>query len=98
MPILSTPDFSEICSPRPASSSGSPAFIAPNSSETMKVWVSSRSISSGSRPLAALVIEILDHRQEDQEQGHQHQHEMLRHADTARGAVAADHQRGEQER
>src|SRR5262249_51342663 len=44
MPMLSTPAFSEICSPRPASSSGTPAVTAPNSSDVRKVSVSSASI------------------------------------------------------
>src|SRR5262249_45063389 len=44
MPILSTPAFSEICSPRPASSSGTPAVTAPSSSAVRKVSVSSTSM------------------------------------------------------
>src|ERR1043165_73245 len=95
MPMLSTPAFSEICSPRPASSSGTPAVTAPNRSAVRKVSVISACMALGSDAFAALMVEILDHRQEDQQQCHQHQHEMLRHADAPRGAVAADHQRGE---
>src|SRR5689334_13109304 len=97
MPILSTPAFSEICSPRPASSSGTPAVTAPNSSEVRKASVSNPSIALSPDPLAALVIEIFDHRQEEEQQGHQHQHEMLRHADPARRAVAANHQHREEQ-
>src|SRR5690349_10854785 len=96
MPILSTPAFSETCSPRPASSSGTPAVTAPNSREVRKASVSSPSIDLYSNALAALVIEIFDHRQEEEQQGHQHQHEMLRHANAPRRTVAADHQRREE--
>src|SRR4051812_32585227 len=95
MPMLSTPAFSEICSPKPASSKGTPAVTAPNSSAVRKGWVSRPSISA--HLLAANVIEVFARRQEDQQQRPQHQHEMLRHADSARRTVAADHQRREEE-
>src|SRR5688572_1513847 len=97
MPMLSTPAFSEICSPRPASSSGTPAVTAPNKSVVRKASFN-RTSMSGSDPLAALVIEIFDHRQEQEQQPHQHQHEMLRHSDAPRRAVAADHQGREEQR
>src|SRR4051812_25693129 len=95
MPMLSTPAFSEICSPRPASSSGTPAVTAPNKSAVRKGCVSRPSISA--RLLASDVIEILDHSQEDQQQRHQDQHEMLRHTDPPRSTVAPDHQGREEE-
>src|SRR5258706_332375 len=95
MPILRTPAFSEICSPSPASSSGTPAVMAPSSSEVRNGSVSRASMSSpepSRRPFAAEMIEVFDDSEENQQQRHQHQHEMLRHADATRCALAANHQ------
>src|SRR3984957_9481994 len=96
-PIFSTPAFSEICSPRPARSSGKPAVTAPNSSETRNGSVNNAFISVGSR-FAAGLIQIFDQGQEQQQQRHQHQHIVLRYADPACRALPAYHQCREEQR
>src|SRR5258705_4072988 len=96
MPILSTPAFSEICSPRPTNSSGTPAVIAPNSSEVRKGSVKRLCMVSALGPGLAAMIEILDQRQEDQQQRHKHQRVEGRHAHTDRGTLAADLKDGEE--
>ena len=97
-PILNTPAFSEICSPRPASSNGTPAVTAPNSSETRKGSVNKAFMFQAACRLRRRLIQIFDQGQEQQQQRHQHQHIVLRHADPARGALAAHHQRREKQR
>src|SRR5215468_8512341 len=96
MPILSTPAFSEICSPSPARSSGTPAVTAPNNREVRNGSVSRASTLSGLHAAAAQMVEILHHRKEYEQQGHEDEYVVLRHADAPCGALAADHQRREE--
>src|SRR5215470_12145856 len=96
MPILRTPAFSEICSPSPANISGTPAVTAPNRSELRKAWVSRCSMGSGLGPRPALA-DIVDQGQEQQHEGDQHQHVVLRDADAPGRALRSDQQHGEEE-
>src|ERR1700686_1057030 len=97
MPMLSTPAFSEICSPSPASSSGTPAVTAPNSSEVRNGWVSSASMALGHQAFAAHMVQIFDQSQEDEQERHQHQYVVLGHTDPPGRTLAPDHQRGEEQ-
>src|ERR1700728_3599848 len=98
MPILRIPAFSEICSPRPASSKGTPAVTAPKISVLRKASVRSALTVLGLRHLPAAVIEEIDQSEEQKQHADQERHEILRHADPSRRAFAADHQHREEQR
>src|ERR1700722_4296625 len=100
MPMLSTPAFSEICSPRPASSKGTPAVTAPAMRAVRKDWVrrmlmSECSLGGSSLPAP---IEVLDQGEKQEHQRDQNKDVVLRDPDMACGAFAASHQSGKEQR
>ena len=64
MPMLRTPAFSEICSPSPASSSGTPAVTAPSTSEVEEGFGEEALHQLSSARCAVALVGIFDERQQ----------------------------------